>query len=727
MASKADKVEQTLSELQTFLEKAGLHEQLDSLVKELTQIQAKLSHKKVTMQIVSQDSDLAEALSKVISTNETLTSACQINYSHLPDVPQRIEPEHKGYLSLRQYLTEGGTESWQRYELFPNQDYQIGRDENCAIALPASYYRGISQQHATIRFVGEKDGDGIWELCDLHSRNGTFLNGKPVKGSQPIVSGDKIHLGFPESKPQIAEFVFDSYFEVPDYSSSPLYWDCINCDFLVIVVDSRQPLSTEEENFLQKLDSTLIHKQLMVADIPFSDDPEAEDHLSHLQDWLDQQTLQKELDLIPVCLQVYGHATATESDHPADIDQLPRPLKKIQTNFFKSLENLVKRQPENILAQRLSRLTLPLLDPIDRALSQQEEALEGQLNDVQAQLSGIGTINLKETAKKVFAEVNEDKDRFFKQVKVDFTRSKEQLLFLPHKESVSYQLHTMVQDLDSIILKKEGICYIQLSTPQSADSRDINQKLLKFVCGELRNWGYAEWKKILNNYGNGGLKGLHERTHSKLNIVPNILPESPFPSPPAIDIEKILMGSFMEHECDSHYNQVSFPSYIMKQLRSNLMQIMMMLTMGLAFMNLTAGRRQIFAFIANYFAAFPPLFGIVVAAVYLFFFNQYNREQKLKIEETTDKLKEKLAGYYQSLLKSLLDKIFQELSFELEEEERSFRDALKVVNEIYEEKTLEKENQQNLYKAQIDQLRTQQNDLKKQKELYLKLTKALNS
>ncbi|AFZ45575.1 hypothetical protein PCC7418_3463 [Halothece sp. PCC 7418] len=183
----------------------------------------------------------------------------------------------------------------------------------------------------------------------------------------------------------------------------------------------------------------------------------------------------------------------------------------------------------------------------------------------------------------------------------------------------------------------------------------------------------------------------------------------------------------MQHECDSHYNQVSFASYIMKQLRSNLMQIMMMLTMGLAFMNLTAGRKQIFAFIANYFAAFPPLFGIVIAAVYLFFFNQYNREQKLKIEETTDKLKEKLAGYYQSLLKSLLDKIFQELSLELEEEERSFRDALKAVNEIYEEKTLDQENQQTQYKAQVDKLRAQQSELKKQKELYLKLTKALHS
>lgn len=726
MASKADKVEQTLRDLQSFLDKTGLNEHLDSLVKELTAIQNELSEKKVTMQIVSQDQNLTEVLFNVISNNATLASACEIKYSALPDVPNRIKPEYKGYLSLRQFLSEGETESWQRYELLPNQVYKIGRDENnCAIALPPSHYRGISKQHATIQFSGEKEGDGIWEFSDLNSRNGTFINGQPLQGSKEIVSGDKVHLGFPESKPQIAEFVFDSYFEVPDYSSSPLYWDCINCDFLIIVLNSRQPLTSEEENFLQKLDSTLIHKQLIVADIPTPDDSEEEkkssENLSQLQNWLDQQTLQKELEMITVCLQVFA-----DQDLP-DLDQLPKPLKKIQTNFFKSLENLVKRQPENILAERLSRLALPLLDPIDKALSQQEEQLEDQLNQAQANLQAIGTINLKETAKKVLAEVNEDKDRFFKQVKIDFTRSKEQLLFLPHKSSVSYQLHTMVQELDSITVKKEGMCYIQLSTPESAESREINQKLLKFVCQELRSWAYAEWEQILNNYGNGGLKGLHHRSHHKLNLVPNLLPESPFPSPLAIDIENILMGSFMQQECSTYYNQVSFASYIMKQLRSNLMQIMMMLTMGLAFMNLTAGRKQIFAFIANYFAAFPPLFGMVIAGIYLFFFNQYKREQKLKIEETTDKLREKLAGYYQSLLKSLLDKIFQELSLELEEEDRSFRDALKAVNESYEEKTLEKENQQSQHRAELEQLRAQQNELKKQKELYLKLTKALHS
>ncbi|NBD15035.1 MAG: FHA domain-containing protein [Cyanobacteria bacterium] len=707
-----------------------MSEPLDSVVRELTEIEHYLAKRKVTMQIVSQDLSLAEVLYNVVSTDQTLTSACQINYSHLPDVPQRIEPEYKGYLSLRQFLSEEGTESWQRYELLATQEYQIGRDENCAIALPASHYRGISQHHATIRFVGEKEGEGIWELCDFNSRNGTFINGQPIKGSQQIVSGDKIHLGFPESKPQIAEFSFDSYFEVPDYSASPLYWECINCDFLVMVVNSCQPLTSEEENFLQKLDSTLIHKPLIVADIPSPNDSEEEklssEHSSRLQNWLDQQTLQKEFELITVCLQLFYEQDTNQSENNPDFDQLPKSLKKAQANFFKSLENFVKRQPENILAQRLSKLTLPLLEPIDQALSKQEEKLDTKLEQVQSKLEGIATVNLKEMGKKVITEVNEDKDRFFKQVKIDFTRSKEQLLFLPHKDSVSYQLHTIVQELDSIILKKEGMCYIQLSTPESAESREINQKLLKFICQELRRWAYAEWEKILNTYGNGGLKGLYDRSHQNLNIFPNLLPESPFPSTPEIDIENILMGSFMEHECDSHYKQVSFAGYLMKQLRSNLMQIMMMVTMGSAFIGLGLGRQEISDFVGKHFTAFPPLFGVVIALIYWFFSDQYNQEQKLKIQETTEKLKNKLLSYYQSLLKSLLDKIFQELTLKLEEEERSFRDALKLVNETYEQKILEKEKEQNQYKAQMEELKTQQNELKKQKEHYLKLSKALH-
>lgn len=729
MTSKADKLEQTITDIQTFLEKTGLSEQLDNVVQKLNQIQHYLSDKKVTMQIVSQDPSLAEVLFNLISTSPTLTAACQIKYSNLPDIPQRIEVEHKGYLSLRQVSGEA-TETWQRYELLATQNYQIGRDENCAIALPSSNYRGISKQHAMIHFVGERNGVGIWELSDLDSRNGTFINSQQLKGSQEIKSGDKVHLGFPESNPHIAEFVFNSYLEVPDYSSFPLYWECINCDFLVMVVDSCKELTSEEENFLQKLDSTLITKQLLVADIPSPDETEKEkassQHLSYLQNWLDQNILQQEFDIITVCLQIFSNPDIANLKNTPNFDQLPKPFQKIQTNFLKYFENLVKRQPKNILAQRLSKLVLPLLEPIEQALSKQEEALDTKLNQVQSNLEKIATVNLKELGKKAVAIVNEDKDRFFKQVKIDFTRSKEQLLFLPHKDSVSYQLHIMVQELDSIVVRKEGMCYIQLTTPGSAESRDINQKLLTFICSELRNWTDAEWQKILDSYGDGGLKGLHTRSYQKLNVVPDLLPESPFPYPPAIDIENILMGSFMEYECNYHYNQVSFASYIMKQLRSNLMQIMMMLTMGLAFMNLTAGRKQIFAFIANYFAAFPPLFGTVIATIYLFFFNQYKREQKLKIQETTEKLKEKLDSYYQSLLKSLLDKIFQELSLTLDEEERSFRDTIKLVNETYEEKNLEKETEQNQYKSQIETLRAQQNELKKQKELYLKLSKALH-
>jgi pSer/pThr/pTyr-binding forkhead associated (FHA) protein/ABC-type multidrug transport system ATPase subunit len=48
----------------------------------------------------------------------------------------------------------------------------------------------VSRQHARITLEG-----GQYSLEDLNSRNGTFVNGEPIKAKVPIQSGDRIYLG----------------------------------------------------------------------------------------------------------------------------------------------------------------------------------------------------------------------------------------------------------------------------------------------------------------------------------------------------------------------------------------------------------------------------------------------------------------------------------------------------------------------------------------------------
>ncbi len=53
----------------------------------------------------------------------------------------------------------------------------------------------VSRLHATITTVVEPNGSVHYVLTDLDSRNGTNLNGKPIRTAVNLVNGDKITLG----------------------------------------------------------------------------------------------------------------------------------------------------------------------------------------------------------------------------------------------------------------------------------------------------------------------------------------------------------------------------------------------------------------------------------------------------------------------------------------------------------------------------------------------------
>ncbi|MGC9220294.1 MAG: FhaA domain-containing protein [Solirubrobacteraceae bacterium] len=64
----------------------------------------------------------------------------------------------------------------------------IGRSRDCEVVVSDP---NVSRRHAELR----PSGSGGWLLTDLGSTNGTRLNGREVRGSEPIVAGDEIALG----------------------------------------------------------------------------------------------------------------------------------------------------------------------------------------------------------------------------------------------------------------------------------------------------------------------------------------------------------------------------------------------------------------------------------------------------------------------------------------------------------------------------------------------------
>jgi hypothetical protein len=84
-------------------------------------------------------------------------------------------------------VVQTGSMQGQRWPI-PAEGLTLGRDESCSIPVAD---RQISRTHLTIR----RDGPRTF-LLDHDSKNGTWINGNPVKGEVELNDGDVILVAF---------------------------------------------------------------------------------------------------------------------------------------------------------------------------------------------------------------------------------------------------------------------------------------------------------------------------------------------------------------------------------------------------------------------------------------------------------------------------------------------------------------------------------------------------
>ena len=79
-----------------------------------------------------------------------------------------------------------------RYLLSKAGEMTIGRDLSCQIVIEPDW-KTVSRIHAKVQPV--EGAQNQWQICDLNSPNGIYINGKRIPGTQILELGDRIMLG----------------------------------------------------------------------------------------------------------------------------------------------------------------------------------------------------------------------------------------------------------------------------------------------------------------------------------------------------------------------------------------------------------------------------------------------------------------------------------------------------------------------------------------------------
>jgi len=96
-----------------------------------------------------------------------------------------MRPDADGGAPILRVLTAAGLRDGAAYDL--SEGALLGRSDTADIRLEDSFASG---SHAELT----PHGDTV-VVEDLGSTNGTFLNGQPLAGPQPLRSGDRIRIG----------------------------------------------------------------------------------------------------------------------------------------------------------------------------------------------------------------------------------------------------------------------------------------------------------------------------------------------------------------------------------------------------------------------------------------------------------------------------------------------------------------------------------------------------
>lgn len=549
-----------------------------------------------------------------------------------------------------------------QYLLPPNQKLSVGRDPSCHVSLPIKY-TSISKKHAEILSDGK-----TWHLRDLHSSNGTFVNGQRLMSSSFVLlhPGDKINFGTLNAADSV-ELIFNFHSSV-NQPKSPKF-DSVNllkeCDILVLVYQPNEPINSAEIEVLKAAIKTNIIKiVIVVASEENPHEEEEKTNITALQNWVQSNNRSKVISLI------FGSLQSEEAT----------PVKYLQ---------LLEQMFAEITPNNLKDIMKEITGKIDRVFNQREEYLQAKIKQASsASLQGMNESEFKQQVNNVFKDISQDKEQTLRQLKQEVTQSRSELLNSFKTNSLVYKLEKIIEKLKTSKGNNGENVYVRLYQEGMSESESIHERIIAIVKTELTQWMQDEWDKITNSYANGGLNGLALRNKTALNqVMPHFSSSQTSFQPaeaPGFDLEAFLDVSVL-----------TGTSRVMIAENADKGDLLG-LDVGEA-LGLFAGQ-------------WTPL---VFQGIYMV---RKQDTDKLKLEQKTDTLKKTISNKYQSLAKIVLKKLMLILITALDAEKQRITERLdslasEAVKQISDSKKI------------TDELKLKLNFLRKDKLEVVKLLK----
>lgn len=666
MTSNVDKLVKCFQSTQPFVAaRVNRNPVYQEIAQELETIRLTFDSGQLNAQIVSRFPSLSQGLHRLFTSHQVLPSVYKFRHFELSSEQLTVQPVASPTLILQANQATGQPEV--RYELVAGRNFLIGRDRQKLENYPHNpndklldlpLYRKVSSVHAWIQDVTRPGSSQTWQVADINSTNGTYVNGQKLQDRYVLKSGDRITLAYPTAGEKAPEFVF----ECPATRSStnnPLQW-LDDCDLIFLVIDPKQPLDALEWQFIDRCSRSSVSEFVIVADTSEMTPSEAQPNpvnFSTITNWIQTHHPSLAQKVSPISLYLRPFL-ANSTKVPVD--------SKTQQQYEKIcnlLVGLAKERSRQILADRLLPTLKEQIERIEAVITAQESSLKEEQQRTRELLQNHTLEDCREQLQRAIEQVREEKEEFFMEAKIRLGRARDELAESFIQDSLMHKIKQFAEKLEPVVTRQEGQVCIQL---QMQGNPDTHQVMLQFCRNQLVNWASEEWQRICNDYvnGEGGLNALIHRSFSTLNHVPSLSLNNSFNPPPSqLNVLTSLQGTFVQFQNDTSYIENSVDNLNFLKGATQVAS-----AVGMAYLNPITGIIQLAGAGLN-------LVGLINNKL------SQDKLRELKLDQATVSLKQQIAACYQRIATFLLKRVAQDLERALAGEDQKFRKSLQATQE----------------------------------------------